>query len=427
LSTGVWLPTDLYNDSYKGLFLSTLSNKKYFPVLCWGTVALIYVFTYGLLVIPESIVPELKKTFNTDLSGVGFYSASFLYAWIAMQIPAGIMFDHYNSRKLIFCSALILVIGCFIQGVTTDLEWGIFSRILMGGASSYALVGAIYLARSWFSVVTLPIMIGLTEGVTGFAEIGFPVVFTDHSIAHHWRSAIFIIGIVLLIIAFGCLFLVEDQSRAKQFKKERDFNINFGVVFKNKYMWGLGLFVGFAMAYYLIMINMWGVVWLKKQFGIHTSQAVYLDSTAIFGFMVGAPVIGWVSRFMPRRILLMICMLFEYGFLVAMNFSATTIESHSIVLGLLGFFTGGVILAFDMVKEIIGESHYGLAIGFLNIFFALVGVILTPLMGYILMLHTGKIIYKPLLLQITAVIAAILSIFIAWRFKFDKTQEYEID
>lgn len=406
--------------------MTKLSHKSYFPYLCWGTVCMIYVLTYGLLVMPESTVHELKQTFSVDMAGIGFFSSSFLYAWIIMQIPAGIMFDHYNSRKLIFCSTLVLVIGCLIQGVTHDYEWGVFSRLLMGAASSYSLVGALYLARSWFGVVTLPVIIGLTQGASGITEIIFPILFANHTIAVHWRWTLSIIGVVILVIAFLALVFVDDHCDCKRIKSNRSLRINFKPVFKNKYMWVLGFFVGFAIAYYLIMVNMWGVLWLKRQFSIDTPDAVYMNSAATLGFMIGAPVIGWLSRFMPRRILLMICMLCEYTFLSITDFSATTLGSHSFVLIMLGFFTGGVILAYDMVKEIVSEAHFGLAIGFLNMFFALIGVILTPLMGYILMLHAGQVVYKPLLLQLTGVIAAVISIYIARYFSFDKTKEFEL-
>ena len=91
--------------------MSNLTKKSYFPWLCWFTVAVIYVIQYGLLVTPESLVDELKKSFNISMTQIGVYSSMFLYAWILMQIPAGIMFDRYNSCKLMFISTLVLALA----------------------------------------------------------------------------------------------------------------------------------------------------------------------------------------------------------------------------------------------------------------------------------------------------------------------------
>ncbi len=405
--------------------MTSLIKKRYFPIVCWLNVALIYMLTYGLLVIPDSIVPELQAEFHVSLSEIGLYASSFLYVWILMQIPAGIMFDRFDSRKLIFISTFIIALACAIQGLTHNFALGIFSRVLMGAASSFSLIGAIYLGRAWFSVTTLPIIIGITQGLSGVTEIGFPVLFANIAREVQWREVILLLGMIVLTLAFLALFYVRDKPVEIRLKQRHSIPLKLAIVFGNKYLWGLGIYIGFAVAYFVSMADMWGIVWLRRQFSLTTVDAVYMNSVVIFGFMIGSPLIGWVSRFLPRRILIMICMLLEYVFLTWMNYAAHDVEAHCIILFLLGFFTGAIVLAFDMAKEIISEQHYGLAVGFLNMFFGAIGVLVTPLIGYILTLHSGSLLYKPLTLQLTGVIAAAMSIFIAWRYKFDKTREFE--
>ena len=405
--------------------MSSITKKSYFPWLCWLTVVVVYVLQYGLLVIPESLVHEIKASFNVGMAQVGVYSSMFLYAWIVMQIPAGIMFDHYDSRKLMFATTLIIVIGCVIQGFTSDYGVALLSRALMGAAGAFSFVGAIYLARAWFSVTTLALVIGITEASSGLSEIGFPVLFSNLGPNVAWRDVIFFIGMVTLAFAFLTLFFVRDKPKECRAKNKRSARIDLKIIFSNKYLWGLGIYVGFAAAYYFSMVDMWGVVWLRRQFNLTTPQAVYLNSAAILGFMIGCPVIGWLARYMARRYLIVICMLAEYIMLYLIDYSMNTVVSNAIGLIILGFFTGGIILAFDMAKELVEERHYGLAVGFLNMFFGLIGVIITPIMGYILMLNTGEVVYKPLTMQITGAIGAIVSIFIACLYTFDQKKETE--
>lgn len=409
--------------------MSKLIHKSYFPILCWLTATLIYMLTYGLLVIPELIVHQLKEEFQVGLSAIGFYSASFLYAWIIMQIPAGIMFDHYDSRKLMFVSTLVIVVACMMQYFSHGFAMGILSRMLMGGASSFSLIGAIYLGRAWFSVAVLPVIIGITQSMSGFTEVGFPILFARLSYQQiDWKSIIGYMGIVLCILAFLSLLFVRDDPHEVRIKKRRSALhalVQLKIIFGNKYLWGLGVYIGFGIAYFISFADMWGVELFKRQFDLDTINAVYLNSVIVVGFMLGSPIIGWMSRYMARRILMLICMLLEYLLLTLMDYFVFSVEGQIIGLFFMGFFTGAVVLAFDMTKEIISEEHYGLAVGFLNIFFSLIGVVLTPLMGYGLTLASGENIYEPLMLQVTTAIAAIMSIFIAWCYKFDTRKGYD--
>lgn len=394
-------------------------------MLCWSTVTLVYVLQYGLLVIPETLVTEIQSSFHIGMAQVGVYSSMFLYTWIFMQILAGVMFDHYDSRKLVFASTLLIVVACVIQGFTSNYEVGLLSRALMGAASAFSFVGALYLSRAWFSVAALPLIIGITEGSSGLSEIGFPILFANLTSHVPWRSVVFFIGLLFLALAFMALFFVRDKPYESRGKPRRSARVDMRVVLTNKYLWGLGLYIGFAAAYYFTMVDMWGVVWLKRQFDLSTPDAVYLNSMAVFGFMLGCPAVGAIARFMARRYLLLICMLCEYTLMTLADFSMHSVISHGVDLFLLGFFTGGIVLAFDLAKEIVAERHYGLAVGFLNMFFGLIGVLLTPVMGYIMMLQSNEAIYKSLTLQVTGAIAAIISIFIARYYKFDCKEAFE--
>ena len=295
----------------------------------------------------------------------------------------------------------------------------------MGAAGAFSFVGAVYLARAWFPVTMLAVIIGITEAVSGLSEVGFPVMFANLSSHMSWRVIIFFIGMVTLVFAFLTLFFVRDIPQESHGKPKRSTWVDLKTVFADKYLWGLGLYVGFAVAYYFSMADMWGVVWLRRQFDLTTPQAVYLNSSVILGFMVGCPVVGWLARYMARRYLILICMSIEYVMLYFINYAMPTVLGHSISLVVLGFFTGGIVLAFDMAKELVRERHYGLAVGFLNGFFGLIGVILTPIIGYVLMLNTGGVVYKPLTMQLTGAIATIISIFIACLYKFDQKKQTE--
>jgi MFS family permease len=386
---------------------------------------LVYVLTYGILVVPVAIIPQIRETFHIGMTELGVFSSAFLYSWIIMQIPAGILLDHYDSRKLLCLSTVLIGAGCLLQAFTTNYGLGILSRLIIGAASSFSLIGAIYLSRQWFSILLLPIMIGIAEGSSGLAEIGFPVLFAHITKSVSWLHVMFYLGIVAFVLAILVWLFVRDKPLDLAIKHRLNFQEKVRLVVTNKYLWGLGLYVGFAIAYYVIIVNMWGVVILRKVYGLPLLEATYVNSSPVLGFMIGGPIIGWISRSMPRRILIFICMLLEFILLSVLINWHPEIILNSVLLFILGFVTGAIILAFDMSKEIIEEKHYALAVGFINIFFAGIGVVIIPLMGFLLMLHTDSVFYRRLVLEVIGAIGLILSAFIAWRYKFDTKQEFE--
>ncbi len=409
---------------YKEVTLSKLTEKFYYPTLCWAIVTAIYMLQYGFLVIPSVSVQQIKQSFQVGLSDVGLYSAMFLYAWVIVQFPVGILFDRFNSRKLIFWATMLIVIGCVIQGFTKVFWLALFGRIVMGTGGGFAFIGAVYLARCWFSAAMLPIMIGITEGITGLTEIGIPLLFSSsHSDAYR-RKLILLMGLIALLLAFlSWLFVRDKPSESESIKEKISVKSDIKIILGNKYLWGLGAYVGLAAMNYIVMGDMWGVKWLRGQFGLDEFDAALMNSMAILGFVVGCPIIGWISRMIQTRILILICMAFEFIFLLLINFGASSIISHTITLFLVGFATGGIILGFDMAHRIVATRHYGLALGFLNMCFGLVGVIFTPVLGYFFTIKLGHSVYKPLLMTSVGAVGVIVAIFIARNFKFEEKRK----
>lgn len=379
---------------------------------------------YGFLVIPSVSVQQIKNSFQVSLSNVGLYSAMFLYAWVIVQFPVGILFDRFNSRKLIFWATMLIVVGCIIQSFTKIFGLALFGRVVMGAGGGFAFIGAVYLARCWFSAAMLPIMIGITEGITGLTEIGIPLLFSSSHSDDYRRKVILLMGLVALLLAFlSWLFVRDKSSESEAIKEKVSVKRDVKIILSNKYLWGLGAYIGLAAMNYLVMGDMWGVRWLRHQFGISQFDAVLMNSIAIFGFVVGCPIIGWISRVIPTRFLILICMVFEFICLYFINFGASTIAGHSIVLFLVGFSTGGLILGFDMAHQIVATRHYGLALGFLNMCFGLIGVIFTPVVGYLFTIKLGHSVYKPLLMTSVGGLGVIVAIFIARYFKFEQKRK----
>ena len=147
-------------------------KRPIYPWFCWLIVALLYLFQYGLLVIPSVFSEELRHAMGINRMGVGILYSAFLYTYVFMQIPVEIIFDRFRSRNVLFLASIILVLGCLIFTMSHNIWFAGIGRMVMGFGGAFAFIGALYLGRNWFPIVMFPLIVGLTEAMSGLSEIG---------------------------------------------------------------------------------------------------------------------------------------------------------------------------------------------------------------------------------------------------------------
>lgn len=401
--------------------MSTLYERPYYPWLCWGIVAFIYLIQYGLLVLPSALTQQLQTAYAVSSTEIGVFSAAFLYTWVVMQIPCGMMFDKLNSRKLLFYSTLLLTLSCVLLAVSHHYWVGVFSRLLMGAAGAFSFVGALYLARNWFVVAIFPLIVGLTEAVSGIGEIGFPAIVTVLERTFSWRFVVLIIALLSLILALLVWMYVRDKQYESVKERVAEWH-DFKKTLKDPRIWILGLYTGFGFAHYMVMADMWGIEFLQYKFHLSPIDAVLMNSIVIVGFTLGCPLVGWMARYFSEIRVILVCALFELAFLVTFAYSSVSIAGNIIFLFILGLMTAAIVLSFDVAERIVPRSHYGLTVGFINMFFGGVGILLMPVVGYVL--HSARYTHEvsePVSIIATGVLTVVCAVLINLRRDFVDT------
>ncbi|WP_032112140.1 hypothetical protein [Candidatus Paracaedibacter symbiosus] len=77
------------------------SFRPYLICLC---AALFYIYQFVLRVSPSVMVDDIMLSFHLDAASFAFLTASAMYAYSLMQIPAGIFADKYGARVCILAS-----------------------------------------------------------------------------------------------------------------------------------------------------------------------------------------------------------------------------------------------------------------------------------------------------------------------------------
>ncbi|MBU1155893.1 MAG: MFS transporter, partial [Proteobacteria bacterium] len=74
-------------------------------------------------VAPAVITQELMSQFNLSAAALGNLSAYYFYAYVAMQLPTGVLADHWGPRRLLCAGALVAGVGSLLFGLAPTLAW----------------------------------------------------------------------------------------------------------------------------------------------------------------------------------------------------------------------------------------------------------------------------------------------------------------
>ena len=298
------------------------SKHSFYPWTCWSVVAVFYLMQYGLLVFPSAITPDLQQSFQVTATEIGILYSAFLYTYVVMQIPVGFLFDKYSTRKLLFFPILLLALGCFLLSTAQDFYMAVLSRMIIGLSGSFAFVGAIYIGRSWFSLLMFPIIVGLTEAASGIGSIGFTTILAGLSHSYGWRTITFALAIFSCLLALFSYVYVRDKPIATH-RRNITIKEDFKLIVKNKRLWLISLYTGFAFVHFMVMANLWDIPFLEIHYRLTTDQAALENSLVIIGFTIGCPLIGYLTRFFSEIKIMLVTSILQTLFRFLDVFSGT--------------------------------------------------------------------------------------------------------
>src|ERR1700676_2430223 len=109
------------------------------PWFIWGLGAITCFVEYLIRVAPSSMVPSLMSTFNASPSDIGSFAAFFLYAYVLMQIPVGILVDRFGARICLGISVALCSLCTMVFASTDNLFVAKIARLILGSGSAFAL------------------------------------------------------------------------------------------------------------------------------------------------------------------------------------------------------------------------------------------------------------------------------------------------
>ena len=356
-------------------------------LLAWLLVAVYYFYQYALRSAPSVMIPQLSQAFGANALGVASIVGLFYYAYSPFSLVAGSALDHFGAKRVIPIGAFVVGVGAMLFGSGNILAANI-GRLLQGAGGVFALVGAVYLITrnfpaSWAaSFIGATQMFGMAGGSAGQFCVG-PMLKNGMLWSRFWIYA----GLVGVLLSVGLfLFLPrENPAPATSGGGFKSLLLPFKTVFLNPQSILCGLIAGLLFVPTTIFGMTWGVRFLQEARGHEYEHAVALAATVPLGWMVGCPLLGFLSDRLGRRkpvilgsglILLIILGWVLFG--VADYFRGPAVGL------IMGIASGAAMLPYTIIKEANPPELGGTATGVINFLNFTFSALLGPVFGWIL-------------------------------------------
>jgi predicted MFS family arabinose efflux permease len=382
------------------------NRGSFYPWLVWGLAALFYCYGFFHRVAPSVMVDELMTDFAVNAAVLGNLSAFYFYGYASLQLPIGVMVDHWGARRMLVGAALLCGIGSLIFAKADSLTMAYVGRLLIGAGAGFTWVGTLKLASQWlppkrFALVTgMTLMSGMIGAVAGQAPLAAAVA------AFGWRgtlsaAAFFAFGIAVLI-----WLIVRDKpsSVQKEARTQTDGLLHgLKLTMKNPQSWYAAVYGGTMTAGILAFAGLWGVPYLMQVYGLERLAAAASTSLMLIGWGIGAPLAGWVSDHLgTRRVPMLISALSVLIILsIYIYVPDLPLEVTRTLLFLHGIFNGGMTVCFAAAREHNRPETAGATLGFVNTMVMASGAIFQPLIGWLLdanwdgVINAGNRVYSP--------------------------------
>jgi predicted MFS family arabinose efflux permease len=266
----------------------------------WLPFACIYFISYGIRNVNAVLVPELTREFGLSASQLGLLTSVFFLAFVAVQLPGGLLMDRFGPRRVNATLVLVSAAGCALFAIAESFVALTIARVLIGLGMSLGLMASVKAFTQWFPLERLPLAGGLLltfGGLGGIAAI-LPVEWALHVVS--WRVVFSATALICLAAAGFLFFVAPDKREAGANASLRELLGGFGTVFRNPTFWRLVIASALIGSPHQAMQALWIGPWLRDVAGLArdaevAAMAAFMLASTI-GFVIVAAMVDQLIR-----------------------------------------------------------------------------------------------------------------------------------
>ncbi len=370
--------------------------------LMWILLVLLHLITSFHRVSINVMADLLMAEFSLTGVALGNLSAAYTYMYLVMQLPGGALVDRLGPRKIAILTGMTMAVGSVIIGVAPGAGIFFLGRLIIGLGGSVILINIFKFQAAWFRYDEFATMSGLALFISSIGTLlaATPLAISVGVIG--WRISFIIFGFVTVLVAALGYYRVRDEpwdAMSRKILNNDDQNTGAGVE-KPPVMTAIVKAIKIRQIWLLVLINMgtyggmmvlsgtWGISYLVHGYNLNVEKASYYILFALLGYMLGAPLVGYISDRIGSQKKLIIITAISY----LVTWAAIIVWPGGIIprwvlmilFFVLGFGSAGTMLTFPMARKISPPGYTGSVTATVNLGIFLGIAILQPLVGYIL-------------------------------------------
>lgn len=392
--------------------------------LIWGMASFFYLYEMILRVSPSVMTHELMRDFDVCCTSLGVLVSFYYYAYVALQIPCGLIVDRIGTRKIITLSALLCAFGTYLFAESHSLITAQFGRFLIGAGSACAFISCLKVTVEWFTPHQFALVAGLTNmmGTLGGTFGGRPLATLVQN--YGWRSTTLFLAVLGCFSALIAWIWIEDHPATSKHSATQQVKLWPGLrkIAVNPQIWLAAIAGGFMYLPISAFSELWAVPFLMCSYGINSELASTASIMLFVGMAAGGPFCAGLAKNLQNYVKVMrLSSLITALLFVAIAYAQwIPLSWMFVLLFMAGLTIGGQVLCFTCAKNHSSPEVSGTTMAFTNAVVMMSGVIFQPLLGLILDLAwdgkfsaTGARLYSPLSYQIS-ILAVPVCLFLSW-------------
>lgn len=352
-------------------------------VIAWVIALLFYVLEYATRSSPAVMIPQLAGAFGETAVGVSAILGAYYYSYSLVSLVAGAALDRRGAKYAVAFGSAVLGAGCLIFVLGHPIE-GYVGRLLQGAGSAFAFTGAVYLASRGFSPRSLATAIGVTQclGMLG-GSAGQFLVGPLLGGGLDWTGFWIFYGIAGFALA-ALLALVTPGNAQAGGAAAGGLLQPYAIVLGNPQSYLCGLIAGLLFTPTTIGDMTWGVAFFQHDRALDFRHAVTVISMVPLGWVVGCPLMGWLTDRLGLRKPVLIgggaAMLVMVGQIALLP----QLLPPALGMFLFGVASGAAMIPYTIIKEANPDRVKGCATGTQNFLVFGISALVGPLFGNLL-------------------------------------------
>ena len=281
-----------------------MNAKKNEGYVIWGIASMIYIIIFfhrvalGAVKMPVLVQIGIAGT-PYEGSLYAMLAGMYMYAYMLMQIPTGILADTVGPRKTITAGAILTSFGTLGFIFSTSIYTAAFFRLCVGAGSAVVFVCILKLITAWFPKEQFTVMSGLTSfiGNMGAVLAISPLVYASEKMG--WHYALGLIAVLGFVLAGLSAMLLKDRPDMEAhdvIKQSIDVKHCVLKILRDGKLYPVMIAYGLTFGGTMALTGTWGIELVENLYGVSRTSAAQSMTMMTIGVAIGCVLIGKVAK-----------------------------------------------------------------------------------------------------------------------------------